>query len=345
MALTIRSFVEDRREEPTLIARAECAMVICVPRTPSPRVRGRRPRHDIVVDLDLEKFFDRVNLDVMMSRLARRIGDTRLLRIVRRFLAAGMMQHGVSTARYEGTPQGGPLSPLLANLLLDDLDKELERRGHRFCRYADDCNIYVRSPAAGERVMASVTRFLESRLRLRVNRQKSAVAPVGERKFLGYRLDAEGDLGIAPKSLDRAKDRLRRITKRNRAISLEQMIGEANSFLSGWVTYFRYAHAHSQLRGLDGWLRRKLRCVRLKHCKQPAALRRFLSQHGVSPRQARELASSGWGWWCLANLLQAKIAMNIAWFDELGLINLTVRHAALNAQGNRRGTRSVCPVV
>jgi len=301
--------------------------------------------HDIVVDLDLEKFFDRVNHDVMMSRLARRIGDKRLLRIVRRFLAAGMMQYGVSTARYQGTPQGGPLSPLLANLLLDDLDKELEHRGHRFCRYADDCNIYVRSPAAGERVMASVTRFLESRLRLRVNRQKSAVAPVEERKFLGYRLDAAGDLGIAPKSLHRAKDRLRRITKRNRAISLEQMIGEANSFLSGWVTYFRYADAHSQLRGLDGWLRRKLRCVRLKHCKQPAALRRFLSQHGVSPRQARELASSGRGWWCLANSLQAKIAMNIAWFDELGLINLTVRHAALNAQGNRRGTRSVCPVV
>jgi RNA-directed DNA polymerase len=292
--------------------------------------------HAIVVDLDLEKFFDRVNHDVMMSRLARRIGDQRLLRIVRRFLAAGMMQHGASTARYEGTPQGGPLSPLLANLLLDDLDKELERRGHRFCRYADDCNIYVRSRAAGERVMASVTRFLERRLRLRVNQQKSAVAPVGERKFLGYRLDAEGTLGIAPKSLQRAKDRLRQITKRRRAVRLEQMIGEANSFLSGWVTYFRHARAHSQLRSLDGWLRRKLRCVRLKQCKKPAALRRFLWQHGVSPRHARELASSGRGWWCLANSLQAKIAMNIAWFDQSGLINLTARHAALNAQGNRR---------
>jgi len=263
--------------------------------------------HDIVVDLDLEKFFDRVNHDVMMSRLARRIGDKRLLRIVRRFLAAGMMQHGVSTARYEGTPQGGPLSPLLANLLLDDLDKELEHRGHRFCRYADDCNIYVRSLAAGERVMASVTRFLERCLRLRVNQQKSAVAPVGERKFLGYRLDAEGTLGIAPKSLARTKARLRQITKRNRAVSLGQMIDEANSFLSGWVTYFRHARAHNELRGLDGWLRRKLRCVRLKHCKQPAGLRRFLCQHGVSSRPARELASSGRGWWCLANSLQAKI--------------------------------------
>lgn len=294
--------------------------------------------HDIVVDLDLEKFFDRVHHDVMMSRLARRLGDWRLLRIIRRFLVAGMMQHGVSTARYEGTPQGGPLSPLLANLLLDDLDQELEHRGHRFCRYADDCNIYVRSRAAGERVMASVTRFLEGRLRLRVNQQKSAVAPVGERKFLGYRLAADGTLGIAPQSLHRAKDRLRQITKRNRAISLEQMISEVNSFLSGWLTYFRYADAHRQLRDLAGWLRRKLRCVRLKHCKQPAGLRRFLCQHGVSPRPARELASSGRGWWCLANSLQAKIAMNIAWFDQLDLINPTALHAALPAQGNRRGT-------
>jgi RNA-directed DNA polymerase len=294
--------------------------------------------HDIVVDLDLEKFFDRVNHDVMMARLAGRIGDQRLLRITRRFLAAGMMQHGVSTVRYEGTPQGGPLSPLLANLLLDDLDKELERRGHRFCRYADDCNIYVRSLAAGERVMASVTGFLESRLRLRVNQQKSAVAPVGERKFLGYRLGADGTLGIAPKSLQRTKDRLRRITKRNRAVSLVQMIGEANSFLTGWVTYFRHARSYSELRGLDGWLRRKLRCARLKQCKQPKGLRRFLHGHGVSARQARELASSGRGWWCLANSPQAKVAMDISWFDKQGLINLSVRHTALNAQGNRRGT-------
>jgi RNA-directed DNA polymerase len=301
--------------------------------------------HDIVVDLDLEKFFDRVNHDVMMARLARRIGDKRLLRIIRRFLAAGMMQHGLSTARHEGTPQGGPLSPLLANLLLDDLDKELERRGHCFCRYADDCNIYVRSQAAGERVMTSVMGFLERRLRLRVNQQKSAVAPVGERKFLGYRLGAGGILGIAPKSLQRTKARLRQITKRNRAISLAQMIGEANAYLTGWVTYFRHARSHSELRGLDGWLRRKLRCVRLKQCKQPKGLRRFLCQHGVSSRQARELASSGRGWWCLANSPQAKIAMDISWFHQQGLINLSVRHTALNAQRNRRGTRPVRPVV
>jgi RNA-directed DNA polymerase len=301
--------------------------------------------HDVVVDLDLEKFFDRVNHDVLMSRLARRIGDKRLLWIIRRFLAAGMMQHGVSTVRHEGTPQGGPLSPLLSNLLLDDLDKELERRGHRFCRYADDCNIYVRSQAAGERVMASVTGFLENRLRLRVNQEKSAVAPVGERKFLGYRLGAGGTLGIAPKSLQRSKARLRQVTKRNRAVSLGQMIDEANAYLTGWVTYFRHARSHSELRGLDGWLRRKLRCVRLKQCKRPKTLWQFLRKGGVSSLQARQLAWSSRGWWCLANSPQAKIAMNIAWFDQQGLINLTARHTALNAQGNRRGTRPVRPVV
>src|ERR1700737_731543 len=292
--------------------------------------------YNVVVDLDLEKFFDRVNHDGLMARVAARVTDKRVLKLLRAFLKAGVMEGGLVSPVEEGTPQGGPLSPLLSNLVLDDLDKELERRGHRFCRYADDCNIYVRSPAAGERVMASVTGFLESRLRPRVTREKSAVAPVGERKFLGYRLGAGGTLGIAPKSLQRSKARLRQITKRNRAVSLGQMIGEANAYLTGWVTYFRHARSHSELRGLDGWLRRKLRCVRLKQCKQPKGLRRFLCQHGVSPRQARELASSGRGWWCLANSPQAKIAMDIAWFEEQGLINLSVRQTALNAQRNRR---------
>ena len=191
----------------------------------------------IVVDLDLEKFFDRVNHDILMSRLARRIGDKRLLRIVRRFLEAGMLQYGLFVERHEGTPQGGPLSPLLANLLLDDLDRELEA-WPQFCRYADDCNIYVQSQAAGERVLASVTRYLEEQLRLRVNRPKSAAASVEERKFLGHRLLADGTQTIAPKSLDRAKDRVRQITRRNRGVSFEQMVRELNSFLTGWVTYF-----------------------------------------------------------------------------------------------------------
>ncbi len=289
-----------------------------------------------VVDLDLEKFFDRVNHDILMARLARRIGDKRLLRIVRRFLQAGMMAGGVCIERHEGTPQGGPLSPLLANLLLDDLDKELEGRGHRFCRYADDCNIYVRSQAAGERVMASVTAFLEKRLRLKVNRQKSAVAPVGERQFLGYRLGAEGSLGLAPKSIARAKGRLRRITRRNRGIALERMIAEVNAFITGWVTYFRHIESPSALRDLDGWLRRKLRCVRLKQCKRSFAMATFLQGNGVSPWRAWAVALSGKGWWRLACSPAAHEAMCKEWFENMGLVSLVNRHAALNAAGNRR---------
>lgn len=302
--------------------------------------------YDIVVDLDLERFFDRVNHDILMSRLARRIGDKRLLRIVRRFLQAGMMTEGVCNERHEGTPQGGPLSPLLANLLLDDLDKELESRGHRFCRYADDCNIYVRSQAAGERVMASVTAFLEGKLRLRVNRTKSAVAPVGERQFLGHRLMKGGRLGIGPKSLKRAKDRLRDITHRGRGdLSLEHRIAGLNRFTAGWVTYYRDAHCRTVLRDVDQWLRRKLRCVRLKHCKNPATIAAFLRKNGVGEKPAQQLATSGKGWWRLAASQQAKWAMPNAWFKELGLLGLEDRHVALNRVGNRRGTWPVCPVV
>jgi len=290
----------------------------------------------IVVDLDLEKFFDRVNHDVLMSRLARRIGDKRLLKIVRRFLQAGMMQGGVVIERHEGTPQGGPLSPLLANLLLDDLDQELERRGHRFCRYADDCNIYVQSEAAGERVMVSVIAFLEGRLRLKVNRQKSAVAHVEKRSFLGHRLLRGGGLGLAPKSLARAKERLRRLTRRNRGISLERMVGEVNSFTTGWVTYFRHAACKSALGETDDWLRRKLRCVRLKHCKRTKPIADFLRECGVPEWRAWRLALSGKGWWSLAKSPQAHEAMTIAWFEGIGLVNLSAHHAQLQAAGNRR---------
>lgn len=302
--------------------------------------------HEIVVDLDLEKFFDRVNHDILMSRLARRVGDKRLLRIIRRFLQAGMMTEGVCSERHEGTPQGGPMSPLLANLLLDDLDKELERRGHRFCRYADDCNIYVRSLVAGERVMASVTSFLEDRLRLKVNRQKSAVAPVGERQFLGHRLGRGGTLGIGRKSLARAKDRLREITRRNRGdCSLGRMVEQANRFITGWVTYYRHAQCKSTLRDLDKWLRRKLRCVQLKRCKSFRTMVDFLAGHGVTRANAFKLAASGKGWWRLTDSHQAKQAMPVAWFDALGLVGMANHHAALNLVGNRRDTRSVRPVV
>jgi RNA-directed DNA polymerase len=285
----------------------------------------------IVVDVDLEKFFDRVNHDILMARLARRVADKRLLRIVRRFLEAGLMHNGVCIERHEGTPQGGPLSPLLANLLLDDLDKELERRGHCFCRYADDCNIYVQSKAAGERVLTSVTRFLEDVLRLRVNREKSAVAHIEERKFLGHRLLRDGRLGIAPTSLQRAKQRIRAITRRNRGIGLDRMIRELNSFLTGWVTYFRSAACKSHLTELDGWIRRKLRCVRLKQCKRTKPIMDFLHGLGVPLRNAWLTALSGKGWWRLAGSPSVTHAMHNQWFASLGLVNLVQRYVTLQA--------------
>ena len=283
----------------------------------------------IVVDLDLEKFFDRVNHDILMARLARRIEDKRLLRIIRRFLEAGMMQAGVCITRHEGTPQGGPLSPLLANLLLDDLDRELARRDHTFCRYADDCNIYVRSQAAGERVLASLTKFLEGTLRLRVNRDKSAVAHVSERKFLGYRLLDDGRLVIAPQSIRRAKDRIQQITRRNRGVSFERVIGELNSFTTGWVTYFRHAKAKSTLRELDPWIRRKLRCVRLKQRKRAVSITRFLQQLGVPKNRSWTTAACGKGWWRMAKTPASQQAMSNRWFEDQGLIGLTARYLEL----------------
>ena len=286
---------------------------------------------EIVVDLDLEKFFDRVNHDILMSRLARRIGDKHFLRIVRRFLQAGLMQEGVCVAREEGTPQGGPLSPLLANLLLDDLDRELERRGHRFCRYADDCNIYVHSLAAGQRVMDSVVRFLEGKLRLRVNREKSAVAPVGKRKFLSHRLLLNGKLGLAPTTVPRAKEKIRQITRRNRGVSLEQVIKELNAFLRGWLQYFRYAACRGELQRLDAWIRRKLRTYRLKQRKRGKSIADFLQQLGAPADQAWRIASSGKGWWRLANSPPVKRAMDNEWFAAQGLICLTTRYDALRS--------------
>jgi RNA-directed DNA polymerase len=283
---------------------------------------GRR----IVVDIDLEKFFDRVNHDTLMSRLARRVADKHLLRIIRRFLEAGILRNGVCVARQEGTPQGGPLSPLLANLLLDDLDKELERRGHCFCRYADDCNIYVRSKAAGHRVMASVMALLEGRLRLRVNQTKSAVAAVKERSFLGYRIGPRGGLRIAPESLQRAKERVRRVTRRNLGRSFSQTIQELNEFLSGWVAYFYMEKSSSTWERLDYWIRRRLRCLRLKQRKRSGPINAFLRSLGIPPRYARLRKG---GWWHKAASPRATQAMNTKWFSDQGLLSLVERQAAL----------------
>ena len=282
-----------------------------------------------VVDLDLEQFFDRVNHDILMSRLARRITDKRVLRIIRGFLEAGMMQHGVCVRSSEGTPQGGPLSPLLANLLLDDFDKELERRGHRFCRYADDCTIYVASAKAGERVLASVTQFLESRLKLRVNRHKSAVAHPWERQFLGYRILAGGRLTIAPSSVESAKSRIRQMTRRTRGRSLPTVIRELNQFTTGWVAYYRLAAAKTRLAGLDEWIRRRLRCIRLKHLKRTRSIATFLLKLGVKRDHAWATASSGKGWWRLAKTPATHRAMNRDWFQEQGLRSLLDRFLQL----------------
>jgi len=284
-----------------------------------------------VVDLDLEKFFDRVNHDVLMSRVARRVDDKRVLRLIRHFLTAGLMSNGVCVRREEGTPQGGPLSPLLANVLLDDMDKELERRGHRFCRYADDLNIYVSSMKAGERVMASVTQFLEHRLKLRVNREKSAVDHVSNRKFLGYRLlGPDRGLGIHPKSVERFKDKVRGLTRRNRPRKLSQVVGGLNRLLVGWMGYFRLGRARSRMGELDAWIRRKLRCLRLKQCKRAASIARFLKSRGVAADVSRMLASSGKGWWRLSRTRQTHQAMDTEWFRELGLVSLQDEYTRLS---------------
>ena len=284
-----------------------------------------------VVDLDLEKFFDRVNHDVLMSRVARRVDDKRVLRLIRHFLTAGLMSNGVCVRREEGTPQGGPLSPLLANVLLDDMDKELERRGHRFCRYADDLNIYVSSMKAGERVMASVTQFLEHRLKLRVNREKSAIDHVSNRKFLGYRLlGPDRGLGIHPKSVERFKDKVRGLTRRNRPRKLSQVVGGLNRLLVGWMGYFRLGRARSRMGELDAWIRRKLRCLRLKQCKRAASIARFLKSRGVAADVSRMLASSGKGWWRLSRTRQTHQAMDTEWFRELGLVSLQDEYTRLS---------------
>ena len=275
----------------------------------------------IVVDLDLEKFFDRVQHDVLMARVSRKVKDKRVLALIGRFLRAGMMQNGVCVRREEGTPQGGPLSPLLANILLDDLDKELEQRGHRFCRYADDCNLYVKSEAAGQRVMASVTEFLEQRLKLKVNRQKSAVGHVSERQFLGHRLLEGGRLGVAPQSEEKLKSSLKELTGRNSGQSLPAVIREVNQRLGGWIQYFRMAQMKGLMQDIGQWLRRRLRCWRLKQCKRAHAMARYLMGLGVREDSAWRLALSGKGWWRLADTPQAHRAMSLAWFKDEGLLD------------------------
>ena len=281
------------------------------------------------VDMDLEKFFDRVNHDILMSRLARKIGDKRLLKIIRRFLESGIMQDGVCVDRHEGTPQGGPLSPLLSNILLDEVDKELEKRGHKFCRYADDQNVYVRSRKAGERVFKSMKQFLEKKLKLKVNDQKSAVALVNERKFLGFQIQLDGRISMDPETIQRAKDKIRRLTWRSRGRSFDSVIEELNQYLRGWLGYYHLNSNRSLWQGLDSWIRRKLRCYKLKQKKRCSTIAKYLMSLGVSEIEARQIGSSGKGWWRLSRTRALHRALNNAWFKTQGLICLEEKWAQL----------------
>lgn len=280
--------------------------------------------HRWVVDLDLERFFDRVNHDVLMSRVARRVEDGRILKLIRRFLQSGMMVGGVVAARREGTPQGGPLSPLLSNVLLDDLDKELERRGHAFCRYADDVNVYVRSEAAGDRVLASLTRFLDKRLRLSVNAGKSAVDRPWERSFLGYSMTwhKQPRLRVARESERRFRARLRAAFRAGRGRNLRGFIESLRPVLRGWVNYFRLAEVKRVFEDLDGWMRRRLRCVIWRQWKRPATRQRHLMQRGLARERAWRSASNGRGPWWNAGASHMNAAFPKSYFDRLGLVSL-----------------------
>ena len=277
-----------------------------------------------VVDIDLEKFFDRVNHDRLMSRLAERISDKRMLKLIGGFLRAGVLEGGVVSPSEEGTPQGGPLSPLLSNIVLDELDKELERRGLRFVRYADDCNIYVRSERAGKRVMESITRFITRKLKLRVNESKSAVGRPHERKFLGFSFTREGTprRTIAPKSIQRAMNRLRELTRRKRGRRLELIVAELNRYLTGWLGYYGFSETRTPLRDLDQWLRRRLRSLLWKRWKTPNRRYRQLRDHGVSHVLASKTASSGKGPWPLSASQALSFALPNDFFDSLGLQRL-----------------------
>lgn len=274
-----------------------------------------------VVDLDLEKFFDRVNHDKLMGQVAKRITDKRVLRVIRAFLTAGVMAEGVVRRTTEGTPQGGPLSPLLSNLVLDELDRELERRGHRFVRYADDCNIYVRSRRAGERVMNSLREFITHKLKLRVNEAKSAVARPQDRKFLGFSFTKgpQPRRRIAPKPRKRFEDRVRELTSRTAGRSLTQVIENLARYLQGWRAYFGFCQTPSVLRQLDGWIRRRLRCYVWQQWQTPHQRYQALVRGGVKKTEAKKAVASSKGPWRMSKTPQMSRALPNAYFALLGL--------------------------
>jgi group II intron reverse transcriptase/maturase len=277
-----------------------------------------------VVDVDLEQFFDRVNHDVLMGKLAKHIGDRRVLRLIRRYLEAGILASGVVVDRHEGTPQGGPLSPLLANVLLDNVDKELEKRGHAFVRYADDCNVYVQSRRAGDRVMSTLRR-LYAKLRLQINETKSAIDFAWNRKLVGYSFwVAAGKvvkLRISKKALGAMKDRVRLITKRSGGRSIQQVAATLRSFLVGWKEYFRLAETPGVFGDLDKWIRHRLRAIQLQHWKRGKVIYRELRARGLSTDAAAQVASNARRWWKNSGMT-IHIAFPIRYFDELGVPRL-----------------------
>jgi RNA-directed DNA polymerase len=277
-----------------------------------------------VVDIDLEKFFDRVNHDILMARIAREVKDKRVLRLIRHYLTAGVLTDGLETVRTEGTPQGSPLSPLLSNVLLDELDKELERRGHRFCRYADDCNIYVRSKRAGERVMASITGYLERKLKLKVNGTKSTVDRPWKRTFLGYSMTSEPTprLTVSGGSVRRLKSKLRMIFSRGRGRNVATVIGELNRVLRGWVHYFKLAEVRRIFEELDGWIRRKLRGILWRQWKRPYTRVKNLMKRGLAESRAWQSATNGRGPWWNSGASHMNEAIRKSYFDTLGLVAL-----------------------
>ena len=277
------------------------------------------------VDLDLEKFFDRVSHDKLMAKIAERVSDKRLLKLIRTFLTAGVMEGGLVSPVDEGTPQGGPLSPLLSNIVLDEFDRELERRGLRFARYADDSNVYVRSRRAGERVMESLKRFITTKLKLKVNEQKSAVARPWERKFLGFSFTAnrEPRRRIAPKAVLRFKEKVRELTRRTRGVQVERMAEELGRYLRGWIGYFGQCQTPSVLQGLGEWTRRRLRSVLWKQWDRGPVRFAELRKRGVGKDLAAQTAGSAHGPWRLANSPALQFALPNAYFDSLGIPRLT----------------------
>ncbi len=294
-------------------------------------VRGGR---GWVVDIDLAKFFDRVNHDLLMARVARRVGDTRVLGLIRRFLQAGLMRDGLAQPRREGTPQGGPLSPLLSNIMLTDLDRELERRGHAFARYADDCNVYLGSRAAAEHAFATTKRYLESKLKLQINPAKSGVAPASRRDFLGYGLIGrdKARLKVAHTSVQRLRQKVKDLMREHRGTSVAKVIEALNPLLRGWTSYFRCAQVKDVWQDLDGWVRRKLRGRLWRQCKRPFARAKMLLKRGLTEERAWRSATNGRGAWWNAGASHMNHAFPKSFFDHMGLASLVDTHRRFQIQ-------------